>query len=196
MMRAFKAIAVGACAMLFTMTSYTATSDRDLFYQPWQTKKRAPLVAAGNAAIDDALERLIPTPYAIILDESVPATMYLAWPSSDNWMLSLELALAPIGLQARPDWANNRIVIGWSRPAQAPVLPADAPAPVPMANAATAIAAVHVPQQLAAVHVQPKRTEPAVPERRGKFVVSTPVVTINAGQPYASNAYPRDGRNQ
>lgn len=106
--------------------------DRALFYQGGAVRAavQMPVVMAGSATIDEALPRIIPSPYRVILDDSVPASLYLIWGNGDNWMAVLNRALAPIGLVAQPDWSRNTVSVIWRKqtaPAQAatatPVLP-------------------------------------------------------------------------
>lgn len=124
---------------------------------------KVPIVRAGTALIDDALLRVVPAPYRIMLDESVPASMYLVWGNGDNWMDVLTRALSPVGLVAEPDWAKNVIKIAWKKiPAPAPRIAAAPAAPVVTAVAPVVLAAPSAPAA-----PQPQRTN-------GSFVVVQP----------------------
>lgn len=68
-------------------------------------------IPAGSARVDQGLARIIPPPYRIELDRSVPSTMILNWPSGNNWMDVLRQGIAPMGLVAVPDWSHNIVRI-------------------------------------------------------------------------------------
>lgn len=100
----------------FVLGLSTYANDRELFYPSWQTGSKASqkfLLEAGQAPIDEALEKIIPMPYQIILDETVPETIFLVWSASNNWMQSLEMALAPIGLEVSTNWPKNEVIVSW-----------------------------------------------------------------------------------
>ncbi len=89
-------------------------------------------VRGGSAPIERALSTLIPPPYTIRLDESIPRTMQLQWVDSADWMGALRQATRPMGLRILPDWPNNVIVIAAAptEAAAAPAAPAAANQPV------------------------------------------------------------------
>lgn len=68
-------------------------------------------VPAGSATVDQGLARIIPPPYHIEIDRSVPSTTIINWPSGNNWMDVLRQAIAPMGLVAVPDWSHNTVRI-------------------------------------------------------------------------------------
>lgn len=115
-------------AMIAVVFSPSMAGDRDMFYRgSVRPAAQMPFVTAGVGVIDEALPRIIPAPYRIVLDDSIPASLYIVWGDGDNWMDVLIRALAPIGLVAQPDWSRNTITVVWRKqpaPAQA------APAPV------------------------------------------------------------------
>lgn len=145
----------------------TMADDRALFYRGQNKAWRdAPMVVGGRAVIDEALMRIIPAPYRVTLDDSVPASLYLVWGNGDNWMDVLRRALAPIGLVATANWGQNRIQVGW-RQSAVPVVPAVSPAvPVVPAPAPTPASAA-APKKQGFEIVQPKpagvETAPRVP---------------------------------
>jgi hypothetical protein len=106
-----------------------AAPDRALFEANASSVGRsgAPLVVAGHAPIDDAVARIVPVPYRIMMDESVPASMQLVWGSGDNWMEVLRRALVPVGLVAEPDWAKNTIRISWRQNGNTPAVVQEQP---------------------------------------------------------------------
>lgn len=105
----------------FTVSSYS--DDRAMFRQ------YAPPPVQESAPIERALARIIPAPYRIMLDDAVPGSLALVWKRGDNWMEVLTAALAPIGLQAVPDWNTNTITVTWKeRPSAPPAQVAAAPA--------------------------------------------------------------------
>jgi len=65
---------------------------------PWDS---ATAVAAGFARIDDALDRLVPMRYRIVIDRSIPEQAILSWPRSDDWVTAVRLGLDAIGLELR-----------------------------------------------------------------------------------------------
>lgn len=142
---------------------------------------KAPVVRAGTALIDEALMRVIPVPYRIMLDESVPASMYLVWGNGDNWMAVLTRALLPVGLVAKPDWSKNIIKIERKIiPAHNSRIAAASTAPVVIAPAPAAVVpvvspATDVPDQNGNL-VQPQRTN-------GSFVVVKPEPKVPAPNP-------------
>lgn len=196
---------LGAC--LLAAGALAHASDRDLFMPSWQRSALASapkfLVPSGQALIDEALEKIIPVPYSIILDETVPPSVYLTWAGTNNWMQALQQALAPIGLEASPNWANNEIVITWAQAQQnAPVVGAGLgsanyqklhgyvhPEVVVQAkrlNAREIGTSAVVPEKDTALS-EPSKSSTALteqatadnasikPSRRGKFSVSTPI---------------------
>lgn len=131
--------AIAAVIAMPQAVAPTMADDRALFYRGAKAAGRAPLVAGGKAVIDEALARIIPAPYRVTLDDSVPPSLYLVWGSGDNWMEVLKRALAPIGLVAKPDWSQNRVVVSWPKQPPAPVVAAPArvvtPSPEPAPRA-------------------------------------------------------------
>lgn len=121
---------VAVLAAVVAMPAMPALSgDRALFHQ--NEMREAPAVMGGSAPIDKALPQIVPSPYRVYLDDTVPATLFLVWKQGDNWMEVLNRALAPVGLVARPDWAKNSITIGWSQqPAAAAPVAAAPEAPI------------------------------------------------------------------
>lgn len=124
-----------AIALACTFAVSVQAGDRSLFSQP---VVRAPLSSTAHAPIDKALGRIIPVPYRILLDGSVPTSVIITWQPGDNWMAVLSAALAPIGLVAVPDWSQNSITVTWRQansspsapPTGAAVSPKRQPAPV------------------------------------------------------------------
>lgn len=111
-----QSILVAAVVGLFSSPfAFADNQARDSFYQYAHTLNSpgATQVKGGNAQIDKALGIIIPMPYEILLDQSVPATLVLVWQDGDNWMEVLRKALAPIGLMAVPDWSKNNVTITW-----------------------------------------------------------------------------------
>lgn len=95
------------------------------------------VVTGGTAPIDQALPRIIPPPYRIALDQSVPASVQLVWQSGSNWMDVLRNAVAPLGLSVIPNWNTNTILIVKPAVATVPppsseVMPAAVPPPIPV----------------------------------------------------------------
>lgn len=113
-------------------------------------------IESGSAPIEKALMKIIPSPYAIEMDASIPRDWIVHWGAGSNWMAVLQRALAPMGLEAHPDWAHDLIRIvrsssSWaasrslqtsaqdsvSSPAESPILSGatnsqwDEPAPLP-----------------------------------------------------------------
>lgn len=85
--------------------------DRQLFY-------RQALADLDNKKeslpIDQALAKLIPDPYIIYVDKSVPSTLQLSFVDpgkNGDWLDSLEKALAVTGLMVQPDWNRNTLRI-------------------------------------------------------------------------------------
>jgi hypothetical protein len=66
-------------------------------------------VQAGSAPIEQALSTIIPAPYHIELDRSVPTAAVIVWPAGSDWMMVLRAAVAPLDLYVEPDWQNNTI---------------------------------------------------------------------------------------
>lgn len=95
-----------------------------------QTMPNPGAVAGGSAPIDQALPRIIPAPYRIALDQSVPASAQLVWQSGTNWMDVLRAAVAPLGLTVVPNWNTNTILIVGPRGTM-PAAPAPASALTP-----------------------------------------------------------------
>jgi len=96
--------------------------DRQLFY-------RQALADLDNKKeslpIDQALAKLIPDPYIIYVDKSVPSTLQLSFVDpgkNGDWLDSLEKALAVTGLMVQPDWNRNTLRIVSSK-SQARILP-------------------------------------------------------------------------
>lgn len=161
-------IAAIVAAVSLPAVAPSMANDRSLFYQGRAQSPQMPLVSAGGAVIDQALPRIIPAPYRVILDDSVPASLYLIWGNGDNWMTVLNRALAPIGLVAQADWNNNTISVSWRKPAaQAPVA---SPAPIVPAYAAPAASAAPAPAPA-----------PAPVKPKGGFEVVQPSSVGNSG---------------
>lgn len=176
------------------------THDRALFVVGAKGGAVNPLmVHSGAAVIDDALVRIVPAPYRVLLDESVPATMHLVWSSGDNWMDVLTHALAPVGLVAEPDWAKNSVKISWRKRIQAPDLP---PAPDFSPASGKVAAAPAAPANPSPSSVRPGSTNsgfavnvqsavpavpavPAVVRSGGSFVVIKPDPVISTPAPRA-----------
>jgi len=105
--------AMVATSLVVIPTTSTVANDRALF------KANAvnvvgndpPLIRAGYAPVDDGVARIVPPPYRVMIDDSIPASMQIVWGSGDNWMEVLRRALAPVDLVVEPDWANNVIKI-------------------------------------------------------------------------------------
>lgn len=114
----FTAGVSASVAALFATTALAG--DEALFYQPSPTQE-APFVTGGTAAIDRALTQIIPSPYRVLLDDSVPSSMVLIWGRGDNWMDVLNRALAPVGLVAKPDWSRNSVTVAWRAAPAVPV---------------------------------------------------------------------------
>ena len=80
-----------------------------------QRMQEAMSVQGGSAPIEQALSTIIPAPYKIELDKSVPSSMVVVWPAGDDWMGVLRHALAPMSIYVEPDWKHNVIrVVSWS----------------------------------------------------------------------------------
>lgn len=159
MKRMMKRSLVMALAAIFAVPAMPAMSDdggdRALFYQN---------EARESAPIDRALAQIVPAPYRVYLDDSVPATLFLVWKQGDNWMEVLTTALAPVGLVAQPDWARNSITVMW-RPQPAAQKPATAPAPA---------AVVAAPASPVRVSAQSPAREPVMtPQMTGSFEAVT-----------------------
>jgi hypothetical protein len=70
-----------------------------------------------SAKLDQALEAIVPTPYAIELDRRVPRDWVVHWtPGSGNWMKVLQEALEPMGLKVEADWGRSVIRVRPSDP--------------------------------------------------------------------------------
>lgn len=190
-----------------------AQSDRDLFYSNGYAtaSTQSFVVQAGSATIDDALQRIIPMPYQIVLDQTVPESLYLVWRATNNWMDALQTALAPIGLEVVANWQRNEIIISWTAkqydatPVQGPTAFAQAHQPQAQTPEVLVKATPLIGRDLNSQENQPKsqpQTAPVVvaqaqptpkePEpvaRRGKFSVSKPVQknSINSADFYGYN---------
>ena len=196
MKKTVKALMVTSLMLaLPTIPMANPASDRALFMAgaAGSRPNAVPMVRAGNAVIDDALSRIVPSPYRILLDESVPASMQIVWSAGDNWMNVLTRALAPIGLVAEPDWSKNTITIAWRQ--KAPVI---APVLAPESNIAAAFEAPEapvapVPQRkpnyrdsgfkAGFVAVQQTQPQPQQPRAVGGFVVVKPDARPEVGKP-------------
>lgn len=66
---------------------------------------------AGTGHIDDALDRIIPKTYQIVLDDSVPASTVLSWTAGRSWLSTLNDALYPDNLSAT--LSGTTVSIGW-----------------------------------------------------------------------------------
>lgn len=81
-------------------------------------------VQSGSAPIEQALSQIIPQPYAIKMDASIPKDWIVHWSSGQDWMTVLRQALAPMGLRVVPQWSQNTILIDRDRSVmQAPSAP-------------------------------------------------------------------------
>lgn len=67
---------------------------------PWDAVET---VNAGYARIDDALDRLVPENYRIVIEQSIPEYAILAWPRSTDWVTAVRAGLESIGLEMRID---------------------------------------------------------------------------------------------
>lgn len=154
-------------AMVAAVAMPAVPSDRAMFQPQYATtpaQQRAPMIPAGSAPIDSALAQIVPAPYQVLLDDTIPASVVLVWQAGDNWMEVLTRALAPIGLMATPDWSKNTVTV--SAPA-APVqrtVPTVAPAAQP--KTAPVRAAYYIPDS---PNEQP-RLVIEQPQKRGGFV--------------------------
>lgn len=172
--------ATGFTAGLAAILSvYAVGGDADLFYrnQAVSQYQGVPMVASGMGAIEKALITIVPAPYKVYLDDSVPQTMMLIWGRGDNWMDVLNRALAPVGLVAKPDWAKNSVTVAWRDQRPAGAAPAAiAAAAVPTVTTAGAPAAPDM--------VSRKDHEPAKPGNRmsGGFDAAPPV-RVSAPEP-------------
>jgi hypothetical protein len=63
---------------------------------PWDEPQK---VAAGTARLDEALDRLVPASYRIVVDDGIPAQVVLVWPSGADWERVVRAALDPIGIE-------------------------------------------------------------------------------------------------
>lgn len=157
------------------------TNDRALFVVGAKGGEVNPLmVRSGAAVIDDALVRIVPAPYRVMLDESIPASMQLVWGSGDNWMDVLTRALTPVGLVAEPDWAKNSIKISWRKRIQAPDFASTPDLSLVSGQVAAAPAA---PRSGGGFVVAPSAPDAA--RSGGGFVVIKPNPVISATTPRA-----------
>jgi hypothetical protein len=81
-----------------------------------------------SAKLDQALEAIVPTPYAIELDRRVPRDWVVHWtPGAGNWMKVLQDALEPMGLKVEADWVRSVIRVSYrSKLPMAAALPSPA----------------------------------------------------------------------
>jgi hypothetical protein len=105
--------AMVAASLVVIPTTSAVANDRELFKANAANMagNDLPLIRAGYAPVDDAMARIVPPPYRVMIDESIPASMQIVWGNGDNWMEVLRRALAPVDLVVEPDWANNVIKI-------------------------------------------------------------------------------------
>lgn len=108
-----RSVAAIMIAMTAASVAVADSGDRTLFATSRHKSDYMPMVQAGSAPVDEALGRIIPAPYRVLVDDSIPSSLYLVWGSGDNWMDILRRAIAPIGLKATPDWSRNSIRIEW-----------------------------------------------------------------------------------
>ncbi len=98
-------------------TLHAAPARASAMTQAWEqpTMPTGLSVHAGSAPIEQALSTIIPVPYRIALDQSVPASAIIVWPAGNDWMKVLRAAVAPLDLYVEPDWKSNTIrVVHWS----------------------------------------------------------------------------------
>ncbi len=129
-----------AAGLAAILSVYATGGDKDLFYRN-QPRASAPqeapvMVSGGSGLIERALVEIVPAPYKVYLDDSVPPTMMLIWGRGDNWMEVLKRALAPVGLVAKPDWAKNSVTVAWRVESPAVQAPSYAVAAAPAAPSA------------------------------------------------------------
>lgn len=63
---------------------------------PWDEPQK---IAAGTARLDEALDRLVPASYRIVVDGDIPAQVVLVWPAGADWERAVRAALDPIGIE-------------------------------------------------------------------------------------------------
>lgn len=131
-------------------------------------------VTPGNAPIESALARIIPAPYRIELDSSVPASAVLVWRGGDDWMTVLREAIAPMGLIVDADWQTNTIRV-LERPKSIAAVPESMPAVMPAATSA----AVTFPL----ASTDPAPTPKRVSQPRAAAPVALPVPTTPVPPP-------------
>lgn len=106
-------LTVLAAAAMFHAAPARASTMTQAWEQP--TMPTGLSVKAGSAPIEQALSTIIPVPYRIALDQSVPASAIIVWPAGNDWMKVLRAAVAPLDLYVEPDWKSNTIrVVHWS----------------------------------------------------------------------------------
>lgn len=100
-------------SILLALSAGVPLAHADTLAQAWraQTMPSATSVAAGHAPIEQALSTIIPKPYRIALDQSIPASAMVVWPAGTDWMKVLRAAVAPLDLYVEPDWSSNIIRI-------------------------------------------------------------------------------------
>lgn len=170
-----------------TIPMANTATDRALFEMNSRGSGQSadPLIRAGHAPVDDAVAKIVPAPYRILMDESVPASMQLVWGGGDNWMEVLRRALAPVGLVAETDWAKNTIKISWkAKPSQVIAQSSQETgiAAAPAAPSAFEVIANEAPRNSYQARAQSapvspastvaRQTYPAQPAQTGGFVVA------------------------
>lgn len=116
-------------------------------------------VAEGSDAIDRALARLVPVPYAVVVDPRIPPTTVLSWANSPDWMIALRQATHRAGLLVNPQFARGVIELAPGT-ADAAITPATAAAP---ANTTQSVSARPTPTPSA---VPPSKQYMLVPGKR------------------------------
>lgn len=93
-----------------------AMADDRASFQAYAKSDSDPLIVkSGMAVVDVAMSKIIPSPYRILIDSSVPSSMMVVWHDGNNWMEVLKDAVAPMGLVATPEWNNNTVTIAWGK---------------------------------------------------------------------------------
>jgi hypothetical protein len=107
-------IAVLVASLISPVISAIA-DDRANFQTYAKTDENPLMIKSGMAVVDVAMSKIIPSPYRILIDSSVPSSMMVVWHDGNNWMEVLKDAVAPMGLVATPDWNNNTVTIAWGK---------------------------------------------------------------------------------
>lgn len=134
-------IAIRCFAAWFLMVCYAAQAQmapapgQGAGTNAWSGQPPRPLgqgvgVRAGSAVLDIALATIIPAPYQVRVDSSIPKTAVLTWSDHGDWMSALRQAAAPMGIRILPNWENNTIALQAAPTVQAPAAPPPISAPV------------------------------------------------------------------